>query len=120
MPEAVPAGLLGGTFDPVHHGHLRLAEEAREALALPEVRWIPSGQPPNRQAPRADAAHRLEMVRLAIAGNPHFVLDAAETQAAGPSYTVPTLERLRAAEQSGRNGFRHSPSRSIERRRRGN
>ncbi|MBM3392484.1 MAG: nicotinate-nucleotide adenylyltransferase [Betaproteobacteria bacterium] len=98
MPEAAPIGLLGGTFDPVHHGHLRLAEEAREALALQEVRWIPAGQPPHRQPPRADAAHRLEMVRLAIAGNPHFALDAAEAQAAGPGYTVPTLERLCAAE----------------------
>lgn len=97
MPEAAPIGLLGGTFDPVHHGHLRLAEEAREALALPEVRWIPAGQPPHRQLPRADAAHRLEMVRLAIAGNPHFVLDAAEAHATGPCYTVLTLERLRAA-----------------------
>lgn len=97
MPELMPLGLIGGTFDPVHFGHLRLAEEAREALDLPEVRWIPAGLPPHRQAPRAAAAQRLEMVRLAIAGNPQFVLDDAEARAGGPSYTVPTLERLRAA-----------------------
>ena len=95
---AGPLGVLGGTFDPVHVGHLRLAEEARDALGLAEVRWGPAGVPPHRLAPRADAAHRLEMVRLAIAGNPHFVLDAAEARAGGPAYTAPTLERLRAAE----------------------
>lgn len=95
MPEA-PIGLLGGTFDPVHYGHLRLAEEAREALDLAEVRWIPAGQPPHRQAPRVAAAHRLEMVRRAVAGNPAFMVDDAETRATAPSYTVATLERLRA------------------------
>lgn len=95
MPEA-PIGLLGGTFDPVHYGHLRLAEEAREALDLAEVRWIPAGQPPHRQAPRVAAEHRLEMVRRAVAGNPAFTVDDAETRSAAPSYTVTTLERLRA------------------------
>jgi nicotinate-nucleotide adenylyltransferase len=96
MAEA-PLGLLGGTFDPVHYGHLRLAEEAREALGLAEVRWTPAGQPPHRAAPRVAAAHRLEMVRRAVSGNPAFTVDDAETRAAGPSYTVTTLERLRAA-----------------------
>lgn len=94
-----PIALIGGTFDPVHFGHLRLAEEACEALNLPEARWIPAGQPPHRRAPRAGAAHRLAMVRLAIAGNPRFVLDDAEANAASPCYTVLTLERLRAAEK---------------------
>lgn len=94
--ESRPLGLLGGTFDPVHFGHLRLAEEAREALDLAQVLWIPAGRPPHRALPRAAAADRLEMVRLAIAGNPHFALDDAEARAETPSYTVPTLERLRA------------------------
>jgi nicotinate-nucleotide adenylyltransferase len=98
MPEPSLLGLIGGTFDPVHYGHLRLAEEAREALDLAEVRWIPAGRPPHRRQPRAAAADRLEMVRLAIAGHAQFVLDDAETRAGGPSYTVPTLERLRAGE----------------------
>ncbi|MCC6878826.1 MAG: nicotinate-nucleotide adenylyltransferase [Rhodocyclaceae bacterium] len=97
MAEAPPLGLLGGTFDPVHYGHLRLAEEAREALKLPELRWIPAGQPPHRTAPRTAAGHRLEMVRRAVAGNPAFTVDDAETRAPGPSFTVTTLERLRAA-----------------------
>lgn len=90
-----PLGLLGGTFDPVHFGHLRLAEEAREALDLDQVLWIPAGRPPHRLLPRAAAADRLEMVRLAIAGNPHFALDDAEAGSDTPSYTVLTLERLR-------------------------
>lgn len=95
--EAAPLGLFGGTFDPVHHGHLRLAEEAREALGLAGVCFIPAGNPPHRGTPRTDAAHRLEMVRRAIAGNPAFSCDAAEVRSADPSYTVLTLERLRAA-----------------------
>lgn len=98
MPEASggkPIGLFGGTFDPVHFGHLRLAEEAAEHLGLARIRWIPAGQPGHREAPRVSSAQRLEMVRLAIAGNPRFELDASEVGADRPSYTVPTLERLR-------------------------
>ena len=94
MPE--PLGIFGGTFDPVHFGHLRLAEEAIGQLALGGVRWIPAGQPPHRGQPGSDAAQRLAMVRLATAGNPGFTVDAAEVETAAPSYTVPTLERLRA------------------------
>lgn len=90
-----PIGLFGGTFDPVHNGHLRLAEEAAEHLGLARVRWIPAGQPGHREAPRVSSAQRLEMVRLAIADNPRFELDASEVGADCPSYTVPTLERLR-------------------------
>ena len=104
MPEAVsgrPLGLFGGTFDPVHHGHLRLAEEALDALGLDAVRWIPAGQPALRDSPQVSAAQRLEMVRLAIADNPRFELDGAEVLAARPSYTVPTLERLRQPEVCG-------------------
>ena len=91
-----PLGLLGGTFDPVHFGHLRLAEEAHEALGLAEVRWIPTGQPPHRQEPCVDTAHRLEMTRRAVADNPAFTVDDAETRSAAVSYTVTTLGRLRA------------------------
>ncbi len=95
MREAV-LGLFGGTFDPVHYGHLRLAEEARVKLGLEQVLWLPSGRPAHRDAPACAAQHRLEMVRLAIEGNPGFALDAAEVQAAAPSYTVTSLERLRS------------------------
>lgn len=98
MTDTRPLGLIGGTFDPVHYGHLRLAEEAREALDLAGVRWIPAGQPPHRPAPRVAAAHRLAMVALAVAGNPAFTVDDAETTSAEPSYTVTTLERLRAGQ----------------------
>lgn len=106
MPEltvvdAAPLGVFGGTFDPVHLGHLRLAEEAADALGLVKVRWVPAGQPALRQTPKVSPAQRLEMVRLAIAGNPRFELDACEVEAAQPSYTVPTLERLRQPNACG-------------------
>ena len=96
-------GLLGGTFDPIHYGHLRLAEEMAAALNLREVRFIPVGLPPHRATPQTSAAHRLEMVQRAIADNPRFVLDAREVRraeegpdkSARPSYTVDTLTELR-------------------------
>ena len=94
-PDASPLGVFGGTFDPVHFGHLRLAEEATDALQLERVRWIPAGQPALRDAPRVGPAQRLEMVRLAISGNPRFELDPAEVEAERTSFTVPTLERVR-------------------------
>jgi nicotinate-nucleotide adenylyltransferase len=90
-----PIGIMGGTFDPVHFGHLRLAEEAAEILGLECVRWIPAGMPSHRNVPRASAVHRLKMVRLAIARNPTFELDDAEIRQKTPSYTVETLQRLR-------------------------
>nr|MBL8412201.1 nicotinate-nucleotide adenylyltransferase [Dechloromonas sp.] len=90
-----PLGLFGGTFDPVHFGHLRLAEEAVAHLGLGGVRWIPAGQPPHRGVPQVTSAQRLAMVRLATAGNPGFFVDPSEVEAAAPSYTVHTLERLR-------------------------
>jgi nicotinate-nucleotide adenylyltransferase len=92
---SAPIGIMGGTFDPVHFGHLRLADEAAEILGLECVRWIPAGRPSHRNAPRASALHRLEMVKLAIARQPRFELDDAEIQQTTPSYTVETLERLR-------------------------
>ena len=91
-----PIGVFGGTFDPIHFGHLRLAEEMAEGLGLSQVRFIPAGQPPHRGAPRTAASHRLEMVRRAIAGNPRFEVDAREVQRPDPSYTVDTLTALRA------------------------
>ncbi|MDP1929433.1 MAG: nicotinate-nucleotide adenylyltransferase [Thiobacillus sp.] len=91
-----PIGIFGGTFDPIHIGHLRLAEEMAEGLGLSRVRFIPAGQPPHRGAPRTPATHRLEMVRRAISGNPRFEVDAREVQRPDPSYTVDTLTALRA------------------------
>jgi nicotinate-nucleotide adenylyltransferase len=91
-----PLALLGGTFDPVHFGHLRLAEELAESLDIEQVRFIPAGQPPHRGSPRAQAQHRLEMVRRAIDGNPRFILDDRELRRAAPSYSVDTLAGLRA------------------------
>jgi len=93
MPD--PVGILGGTFDPVHLAHLALARAALDLLGLAQVRWIPAGHPPHRNAPQTAAADRLAMVRAAIAGEPRFVLDASEAQSSAPSYTVDTLERLR-------------------------
>ncbi|NML26343.1 nicotinate-nucleotide adenylyltransferase [Zoogloea dura] len=99
LPDAGggPLGLFGGTFDPIHYGHLRLAETAREALGLARVRLIPAGQPPHRAAPGASGAHRLAMARLATADNPAFEIDPAEVEAQQASFTILTLERLRAA-----------------------
>ncbi|MDD3674546.1 nicotinate-nucleotide adenylyltransferase [Thauera propionica] len=91
-----PLGLLGGTFDPIHLGHLRLAEEAREALGLARVRLIPAGQPPHRGEPGSTADDRLAMAQLAAAGNPGLEIDDGEVRAERKSYTVLTLERLRA------------------------
>ena len=97
-----PLGVFGGTFDPVHFGHLRLAEEARELLGLSQVCWVPAGQPPLRDQPDTPAVHRVAMVRLAIVGNPAFVLDTAEADTVTTSYTVTTLERLRAIHGAAR------------------
>ena len=91
-----PIGVFGGTFDPIHFGHLRLAEEMADALGLARVLFIPAGLPPHRGLPRTAATHRLGMVRRAIAGNPRFVADAREVQRPQPSYTVDTLTALRA------------------------
>jgi nicotinate-nucleotide adenylyltransferase len=90
-----PLGLFGGTFDPVHFGHLRLAEEAVNFLDLGGVRWIPAGHPPHRGTPKVTAQQRLEMVLRATVNNAQFSIDASEVEAAAPSYTVHTLERLR-------------------------
>jgi nicotinate-nucleotide adenylyltransferase len=96
-------GLLGGTFDPIHFGHLRMAEELASWLSLDRVRFIPAAMPPHRPQPRTGIRHRVEMTRLAIEGNPRFVLDMREVEHDGMSYTVETLTSLRA--EVGR----HSP-----------
>jgi len=95
MPTA-PIGVLGGTFDPIHFGHLRLAEELAERLRLEEVRFVPSGTPPHRSAPAVAAEHRVAMTRLAAAGNERFKIDEREIRRAGPGYTFDTLSDLRA------------------------
>jgi len=92
----VALGLLGGTFNPVHVAHLRLAEVAREALELASIAFIPAAQPPLKRAGVAPAAARLEMVELATASNPHFQVLDLELERDGPSYTADTLEALRA------------------------
>lgn len=90
-----PLGILGGTFDPIHFGHLRLAQEIGNTLKLEQVRFVPSGTPPHRSAPGASAAERLAMVGLAIGDNALFVADGREVKRAGPGYTVDTLAELR-------------------------
>jgi nicotinate-nucleotide adenylyltransferase len=89
-------GVLGGTFDPVHLGHLAMAEEARKALGLEEVLMVPAGQPvwktPQRIAP---AEHRLRMLRLALDEKPHLQVSMIEMERTGPSYTADTLDELK-------------------------
>jgi len=89
-------GLLGGTFDPIHFGHLRSAVEVREYLALDELRLIPNATPPHRDSPGATAQQRLEMVCLATASDDQLLVDDCELRRERPSYTVETLEALRA------------------------
>ncbi len=86
---------MGGTFDPIHVGHLRAAENAREALGLDEVRFLPAQVPPHRAAPISSARDRFAMVALATALHPRFVADDLELRREGPSYTVDTIARLR-------------------------
>lgn len=93
---ATPIALLGGTFDPVHYGHLRFADAIRQRLALPEVRLVPARDPPHRGGPQASAPDRLAMLELAVAEFPGLVVDPQEIARAGKSYTVLTLEALRA------------------------
>jgi nicotinate-nucleotide adenylyltransferase len=90
-----PVGIFGGTFDPIHYGHLRTAFEMLQALRFAEIRFIPSGDPPHRGTTYADAATRFEMVRLAIRDLPGFAIDDRELRRDGPSFTVDTLESLR-------------------------
>jgi nicotinate-nucleotide adenylyltransferase len=97
LPRALlMIGIFGGTFDPIHYGHLRPAQEAMQQLALAELRFIPSAAPPHRPPPVASAGQRLAMLELAVHGLPGLHSDERELKRAGPSYTVDTLESLRA------------------------
>src|SRR5882724_11690412 len=95
-PAAGPMGIFGGTFDPIHYGHLRTAFELVQALKLPEMRFVPAGNPPHREVTVAGNALRLAMVQAATAGQREFTVDAREVEKAGPSYSVETLAELRA------------------------
>ncbi len=89
-------GVLGGTFDPIHNGHLIVAEEVRARLNLAEVLFVPAGLPWLRMdSPISAAEHRIQMVRLAIGNKPYFKLSTIEVERAGPSYTVDTIAELK-------------------------
>jgi nicotinate-nucleotide adenylyltransferase len=89
-------GLLGGTFDPIHYGHLVIAEEVRTVLHLAEMVFVPAGHPPHKPGRIVtEAQHRLAMLELAIASNPHFTISLVDLERPGPSYTVETLQVLR-------------------------
>lgn len=94
MPSAI--ALFGGTFDPVHFGHLRAALEAQEQLGLEDFRLLPAGDPPHREPPRANAAHRLAMLQLATREAGQLGIDDREIRRAGPSYMVDTLQEIRS------------------------
>jgi nicotinate-nucleotide adenylyltransferase len=89
--------VLGGSFNPIHYGHLLLADEVLEVLGLDRVLFVPAAAPPHKPAAQlAPAADRFEMVRLAIAGQPRFAVSDLELRRSGPSYTVDTLQELAA------------------------
>ncbi len=94
-PAARPIGVFGGTFDPVHFGHLRPALELKEQLGLEAVHLIPCHIPPHRDEPHATPAQRRTMLQLAIEGEPGLLLDNRELERPGPSYMVDTLKSLR-------------------------
>jgi len=121
-------GVMGGTFDPIHNGHLIVAEEARTRLNLAAVLFVPAGQPWLKpDSPISPAEHRMEMVRLAIGDKPYFKLSTMEIERAGPSYTVDTIAELLGQLDAGGELFLilgwdslaelpqwHEPSRLIE------
>ena len=90
-------GVLGGTFDPVHNGHLAIASGVAARLALDEILFVPAGQPQLRAgSPVSAGEHRVQMVSLAINGKPQYRLTTVEVERAGPSYTVDTIAQLRS------------------------
>jgi len=105
MSEAARVGILGGTFNPIHLGHLRAAEEVREALELDRIDFVPSSVPPHKREsdgdPIAPAALRLAWVEGAIAGHKGFAVDRVELDRSGPSYLVDTLASIRARDPEG-------------------
>ncbi len=96
LTARMPAiGILGGTFNPIHFGHLRMAQELADALNLDTVRFIPAANPPHKDAPAISAEQRAAMVKLAIANNDSFIFDDRELHRTGASYTLDTLLSLR-------------------------
>lgn len=108
-PDPGLHALFGGTFDPIHFGHLHPVEALAQQVGLQQVILLPNRVPPHRPQPEASAQQRLKMVQLAIEGNPLFRVDDRELQRTTPSYTIDTLESLRA--ESGLNY--HSPLLSV-------
>jgi nicotinate-nucleotide adenylyltransferase len=100
--SAEPIALFGGTFDPIHYGHLRCADEARQKLGLKNLYLLPAGDPPHREPPRATVKQRLEMLQLAVQEFPFLLIDDRETRRSGPSYMVDTVQELRT-------GFKDRP-----------
>lgn len=96
MPDSSLLALYGGTFDPIHYGHLESVEALASLVKLQSVNIMPNNVPPYRQQPEASSAQRKEMIELAIAGNPLFTVDNRELTRSTPSWTVETLEQLRA------------------------
>src|SRR4051794_32168385 len=96
MAEGCRIGLLGGTFDPIHTGHLLIAEVARHALSLDEVIFVPAGDPPHKGSDVSAAAHRYEMVLLATADHLAFRVTRREIDRPGPSYSLITIREYRA------------------------
>ncbi len=96
MSNCQAIGIFGGTFDPVHFGHLRAASEVKEQLGLDDFRLLPAGTPPHRKGTHASGAHRLAMLRLAVADHPDIFVDDREVRRSGASYMVDTLAELRA------------------------
>lgn len=93
MPDGV--ALFGGSFDPIHHGHLIIARSVAEKLALDRVVFLPSGNPPHKPTGlETDIDHRIEMVRLAIADEPRFALDEFDARRDGPTYTIDTIHHF--------------------------
>jgi nicotinate-nucleotide adenylyltransferase len=90
-----PLGVFGGTFNPIHNGHLRSAVEVRESLGLERVLLMPAARPPLRELPECDAAFRADLVELAVAGEPGLICDRRELRREGPSFTFDTLAELR-------------------------
>jgi len=98
-------GIFGGTFDPIHYGHLRTAFEMLQALRFAEIRFVPSGEPPHRGETFATPAVRVEMVRIATAAQAGFVVDDRELHRQGPSYTIDTLTAIRQEHQDASLGL---------------
>lgn len=99
-PQSI--GIFGGTFNPVHNGHLLIAEDVREKLNLDKVLFIPAENPPHKKVHNlADSCHRLEMIKLAIKGNPYFSVSDIEIKRGGVSYSIETIKALKEIYQKG-------------------